>query len=187
MGERTYWFLISPLQMIPWTWLNIWLIQLSHSSHQIFTFTKTNQTHFITPPTISLARSFTCNAEIANKRDQQKRSRAWARDPPILSGMEMALRHEKLTDHLCMHSLSNTLRPHPTSCDEHLPGLPKIFHWTIKKSDQQSKQHKGGWAWRRGDTSSATWAVLCMSQEHQIWCDCTKSTSSVVLRSQMIQ
>lgn len=67
MRERTRWFLISPFQTISWTWLNIWLIQLPHLPHQIFMFTKTNQTHcFITPPAISPDSSFTCTAETAN-------------------------------------------------------------------------------------------------------------------------
>jgi len=49
--------------------------------------------------------------------------------------METVLGHIKLKDQLYRHSLSNTLRPHPASSDVHLPGLPKIFHWAIKKVD----------------------------------------------------
>lgn len=128
--------------MIPWDWLNIWLIQLPHLSHQIFMFTKTNQSHCLIPPhAISPDSNFTCTAEAPNRKE------TWE--------------HELET------------RQH-------------FFHWAIKKFDQQSKQCKGGWTWRWGDTSSAIWALLCMGQEHQTWHDCTSWTSSVVVQSQMI-
>lgn len=70
MRDGTGWLLISPIQMRPWTWLNIWLIQLPHLPRQIFMFTKINRAHcFIPPPAISPDSSFTFPAKIASRRE----------------------------------------------------------------------------------------------------------------------
>lgn len=136
MRERTCWFLISPLQTIPWTWLNIWLMWLISSDlHQ----NKPNSLLYTTSCCLTWQQFY-----LRCWNSQQKRDlRAGAGDPPTLPGMETALGHIILTDQLYMHSLSNTHGPHPTSCDVHLSGLPKIFHWAIKKLDQSNARVYG--------------------------------------------
>lgn len=136
--------------LIPWTWLEIWLIWPLWLSHLIFVFTKANQTHvFTSPPAISPDRNSTYTTKPASERD-------WS----TLSGMETTLGNIKITAALYMHNISNILPLHPTSCAVHLSGLYKNFHWAIRRVDQQPEECRGGRAGSWGVTSLAVrvWA-----------------------------
>ena len=78
MRERTCCFPISPLQTIPWAWLNIWVIQLPHLSDLHVHQDKPNSLLYTISCYLTWQQFYLHCWNSQWKRDL----RAWARDPP---------------------------------------------------------------------------------------------------------